>query len=68
VRGNENIGDDDRPKRPKEAVNDETTEAVNDLVMRDRRRDLRSISREVDIRFGSVQACQRFLLDGSPES
>jgi hypothetical protein len=36
----------------KEANNDETAEAVHDLVMCDRRRDLRSIVREVSISFG----------------
>jgi hypothetical protein len=39
-----------------EATNDETVEAVHDLVMCDRRRDLLSIAREVGISFGSVQA------------
>jgi histone-lysine N-methyltransferase SETMAR len=55
-RGRESIGDDERPGRPKDATNDETAEAVHDLVMCDRRRDLRSIAREVGISFGSVQA------------
>jgi hypothetical protein len=41
---------------PKEATNDETAEAVHDLVMCDKRRDLRSIAREVGIRFRSVKA------------
>jgi hypothetical protein len=36
-RGWESIGDDERPGRPKEATNDETAEAVHDLVMCDRR-------------------------------
>jgi hypothetical protein len=40
----------------KEATNDETAEAVHDLVMCDRKRDLRNIVREVGISFGSVQA------------
>jgi hypothetical protein len=55
-RGSENIGDHDRLWRPKEATNDETAEAVHDLVMCDKRRDLRSIAREMGISFGSVQA------------
>jgi hypothetical protein len=38
--------------RPKEATHEE----VHDLVMSDRRQDLRSIAREVGISFGSVQA------------
>jgi transposase len=40
----ESIGDDERPGRPKEATNYETAEAVHDLVMYDRRRDLQSIA------------------------
>jgi hypothetical protein len=55
-RGRESIRDNERPWRPKEAANDETAEAVHDLVMCDRRRDLRSIVWEVGINFGSVQA------------
>jgi hypothetical protein len=46
----------ERPGQPKEATNDETAKAVHDLVMCDRRPDLRSIAREVGICFGSVQA------------
>jgi hypothetical protein len=49
-RGRENIGDDERPGRPKEATNDESAEAVHDLVLYDRTRDLRSIAREVGIK------------------
>jgi hypothetical protein len=45
-RGSEIIGDDERPWWPKEATNDEIAEAVHDLVMCDRRRDLRSIARK----------------------
>jgi hypothetical protein len=37
-------------------TNVETAEAVHDLVMCDRRRDLRNMSREVGISFSSVQA------------
>jgi transposase len=65
-KGKESIGDDERPGRPKEATNDATAEAVDDLVIGDIMRDLRSIAREVGISFGSVQAilmlmaCQRF--------
>jgi hypothetical protein len=36
--------------------NDETAEAVHDLVMCDRMRDMRSIATAVGISFGSVQA------------
>jgi hypothetical protein len=54
-RNRESIGDDEQPGRPKEAANDETAEAVHDLVRSDRRRDLQSIAREVRISFGSVQ-------------
>jgi histone-lysine N-methyltransferase SETMAR len=51
------IGDDEWPGWPKEATNDETAEAVHDLVMCERRRNLRSIAREVGIiSFGSVHA------------
>jgi transposase len=55
-KGRESIGDDERPGRPKKAANEETAEAVHDLVICDRRRGLRSIAREVGISFGSVQA------------
>lgn len=55
-RGRESIKDDERPGRPKEATNEETAKAVHDLVMQDRRRDLRSIAEEVGISYGSVQA------------
>ena len=40
---------------PKGAIADENVKAVHTLVMCDRRRDLRSITREVDISFGAVQ-------------
>jgi histone-lysine N-methyltransferase SETMAR len=55
-RGRESIEDDEWLVWPKEATNDETAEHVHDLVMCDRRRDLQSIAREMDISFGSVQA------------
>jgi hypothetical protein len=48
-RGRETIGNDELPGRPKEATNDETAKTVHDLVMCDRRPDLRSIAREVCI-------------------
>jgi hypothetical protein len=48
--------DDGRPWRLKEATNDEVAAAVHDLVMCNRRRDLRSITREVSISFDSVRA------------
>jgi hypothetical protein len=47
--------DDERPGRLKETASDETVEAVHDLLMCDRRRDLRIITREVGISFGSVR-------------
>jgi hypothetical protein len=53
-RGRESIGDDERPGRLKEATNDETAKGVHDLIMCDRKRDMRSIAREVGISFGSV--------------
>jgi hypothetical protein len=55
-RGRDRIGDNVRPGRPKEATNDETVEAVHDLVMGDRMRDMLSIAREVRINLGFVQA------------
>jgi hypothetical protein len=54
LRDRESIEDDERPGPLKEVTNDETAEAVNDLVMCDRRRNLRSIAKEVSISFGSV--------------
>jgi hypothetical protein len=39
-RDRENIGDDKRPGRPKETINDETADAMHDLGMCDRRQDL----------------------------
>jgi hypothetical protein len=55
-RDRESIGDDERPGQPKGVTNDENAEAVHDLVMCDRRRNLQSISWEVCISFCSVQA------------
>jgi hypothetical protein len=55
-RGRKIIGDNERPVRPKEATNDKTAEAEQDLVMCDRRRNMRNTAREVGISFGSVQA------------
>jgi hypothetical protein len=55
-KGTERIVDNERPGWPKEATNFDTAEAVHYLVMCDRRRDLRSIAREVGKSFGSVQA------------
>ena len=56
-RGRENIGDDGRSDRPKEATADENAKVVHTLVICDigRRRDLRSIASEVDIIFGAGQ-------------
>jgi hypothetical protein len=54
-RGMESIGDYARPRRPKEVANIENAEAVQNLVMCDRRRDLRNIAKVVGIGLGSVQ-------------
>ena len=56
-RGRESIDDDQRSGRPKDATTDENVEIVHNLVMCDRRRDLRSIASEVgmDISFMAVQ-------------
>jgi hypothetical protein len=48
-KGMESIGYDKRPGCPKEATNEETAEAVDDLVICDKMQDLRSIAREVGI-------------------
>jgi histone-lysine N-methyltransferase SETMAR len=56
----ESIGDDERPGRPKEAV--------HDLVMCDRRQDLRSITRDVGIRYGSAQSILTDVYDMSKVS
>jgi hypothetical protein len=68
TRGRESIGDDKRPGWPKEGTNDKTAEAVYDLVMRDRRQNLRSIARKVGISFGSVQAILTDINDVSTRS
>jgi hypothetical protein len=71
-RDRESIGDDERPGRPKEATNDETAEAVHNVVMCDRRRYLRNIARKALVQFRQFwlisMTCQRFPLDGSPDS
>ena len=54
-RGRESIVDDERSGHPKDATTDENVEIVHNLVMCDRRRDLRSIASEVGISFGVVQ-------------
>jgi hypothetical protein len=64
-RDRESIWDDEGPK---EDTNDETAEAVHDLVMCDRRRDMWSIAREVDISNSMSMICQKFPLDGSSDS
>ena len=43
-RGRESIQDDERSGRPKDAFTDENIEIVHNLVMCDRRRDLRRIA------------------------
>ena len=54
-RGRESIEDDARSGRPKDATTDENVETVHNLVMCDRRRDLRCIASEVGISFWAVQ-------------
>ena len=54
-RGRESIKADARSGRPKDAITDENVEIVHNLVMCDRRRDVRSIAIEVGISFGAVQ-------------
>ena len=54
-RGRERTEDDARSRRPKDATTDENVENVHNLVMCDRRRDLRSIASEAGISFGAVQ-------------
>jgi hypothetical protein len=44
-RGRKSIGDDERSWRSNEATNDETAEAVHDLVMCNRRRYLQTIAK-----------------------
>jgi hypothetical protein len=53
---------------PKGGTNDETAEAAHDLVMCDRRRDLRSIAREVGMSLGLVQAILTDVYDMSKVS
>ena len=53
--GRESIEDDEKSGRPKDATTDENVEIVQNLVMCDRRQDLRSIASEVGISFGAVQ-------------
>ena len=43
-RGRENVEDDGRSGRPKDATTDESVEVVHILVMCDRRRDMRNIA------------------------
>ena len=54
-RGRESIEDDARSGRPKDATTDENVETVHNLVMCDRRRDLRCIASKVGISFWAVQ-------------
>ena len=46
---------DPRSVRSKDATTDENVEIVHNMAMCDRRRDLRSLAREVGVRFGVVQ-------------
>ena len=54
-RGRESIEDDERSILPKDATTDENVEIVHNLVMCDRRQDLRSTAGEAGISFGAVQ-------------
>ena len=67
-RRRESIEDDARSDRPKDATTDENVEIVHNLVMCDRRRDLRSIASAVGIRFGAVQTILTDILDMSKVS
>ena len=53
-RGRESIEDDARSGHPKDATTDENVKIVHNLVMCDRRRDLRSMASEVGISFVAV--------------
>ena len=57
-RGRESVEDDGWSGRPKDATTDENVKVVHTLVVCDRRRDLRSIAREVEvgISFGAAQS------------
>ena len=55
-RDRESVEDDGRSGRPEDATADENAKVVHTLVICDRRRDLRSIPREMDIRFGAVNS------------
>ena len=54
-RGKESIEDDERSGHLKDATTDENVEIVHNLVMCDRRPDLRSIASEVGLRFWAVR-------------
>ena len=54
--GRESIDEDPRSGRPKDATIYENVEIVPNLIMFDRRRDLRSIASEVGIYFGAMEA------------
>ena len=55
-RARESIEDDERSGRPREATTDEKVEIMHNLVMYDRRQNLRDIASEVGISFGAVQS------------
>ena len=57
-----------RSGRPKDATTDENVEIVHNLVMCDRRRDLRSKASKVDISFEAVQTILTDILDMSKVS
>ena len=67
-RGRESIEDDARSGRPKDATTDENVEIVHNLVLCDRRQDLRSIVSEVGISFGAVQTILKDILGMSKVS
>ena len=64
----ESIEDDARSGRPKNATTDENVEIFHNLVICDRRRDLRSIASEVGISFGAVQTIPTDILGMSKVS
>ena len=68
MRGRESIDDDPRSGCPKDATTDENVEIVHNLVMCDRRRNLRSIASEVGISFGAVQTILTDILGTSKVS
>ena len=54
-RERERVEDDGLSHHPKDVTADENVKVVHTRLMCDRKRDLRSIASQVDIRFGKVQ-------------